>query len=631
MVAKKKPLLEELKKKYPEKFASEETIFSHIHRGGRIFIGTACGEPEYLVKVLVKYVSRHPKTLFDEEILHVWTLGSAPYTSYRFRPNFRHNSFYIGDKTRAAVNRGAADYTPVSLSDIPELFSSGLIPIDVALIQTTLPDEHGCLNLGVSVDIVKSAVENASLVVAQVNSYMPRVYGDGFIKVEDVDYIIPHDQPLIEYKPNEDDEIAEAIGKHASKLIRDGDTIQVGYGSLPDKILTNLRGKKNLGVHTEVMTEGIAKLMECGAVDNSRKTLDRGKTVASFCVGDKSLYDYINNNPEVELRTVDYTNNPLIIARQDNMAAINSAYQIDLTGQATSESFGGVFFSGICGVDFMRGALLAKNGKTILLVKSVSDDGCSSNIVPCLPAGSGVTLNRGDVHYVVTEYGIAYLHGKNIRERAMELIAIADPRFRPMLIREAKRLKLIYRDQAFIRGMRGEYPQGLEVYRRTKAGLKILIRPVKISDEPLLKDFFYSLSDESLYRRFISQRKDVPHRRLQEFTVIDYTKQMVILAVLDEGKKEKIIGVAQYKIDEETHMGEVAFAVRDDYQNMGVGSQLLSYLTHLAKKRGLLGFTAIVLTDNFRMLHLFEKMGFDTKKRKEGEVYELTMFFKKKR
>ncbi|CAD7781955.1 MAG: hypothetical protein KIIPBIDF_01556 [Candidatus Methanoperedenaceae archaeon GB50] len=311
------------------------------------------------------------------------------------------------------------------------------------------------------------------------------------------------------------------------------------------------------------------------------------------------------------------------------MTAINSALEIDLTGQASAESIGKIFYSGIGGqADFMRGAVLARNGKTILTLQSTAENGKFSRIVPFLKEGAGVTLNRGDIHYVVTEYGIAYLHGKNIRERAMELIAIAHPKFRPWLIEEAKKLNLIYKDQAYITGKGGEYPEDLETYRTTKTGLEIFLRPVKLTDEPLLKEFFYSLSDKSLYYRFMSQRKDMPHERLQEFVVIDYTKEMVILAVIKQKGKEKILGVGQYTIDPTTHTAEVALVVRDDYQNRGIGREILSYLTYLAKKQGLLGFTAEVLPENTPMLRLFEKMGFEIEKRVTEEVYELKMRFK---
>jgi acyl-CoA hydrolase/GNAT superfamily N-acetyltransferase len=621
--------MNEFRKIYPEKFGSEDSIFSHIRRGNRIFIGTGCGEPQYLVRALIRYVESHPTAFFDAEVLHVWTLGIAPYTDEKFKQNFRHNSFFIAKNTREAVNKGLADYTPIFLSNVPDLFERGLVPIDVALIQTSVPDNHGYMSLGVSVDIVKAATEKAALVIAQVNASMPRVHGDGFIHIKDVNFIIPHDEPILEYVSEADSEVAQRIGKYVSRLVRDGETIQVGYGGIPNAILLNLRDKKRLGVHSELLTDGIIELMKSHVIDNTKKSINRGKTVASFCMGKRETYEYIDDNPAIEFRTIDYTNNPLIIAQHENMTAINSALEIDLTGQATAESIGKLFYSGIGGqADFMRGAVLARNGKTILAMPSTAEGGTVSRIVPFLKEGAGVSLHRGDVHYVVTEYGIAYLRGKNIRERAMELIAIAHPDFRSGLIEVAKKLNLIYPDQAFVPGKRGEYPEHLETHRTTKSGLEVLLRPVKISDEPLLKDFFYSLSDNSLYRRFISVRKDMPHERLQQFIAIDYTQQLVILAILSQEEKEIVVGIGQYALIEKAHTAEVGFAVRDEYQNKGVGIELLSTLTYLAKRQGLLGFYAEVLVENRAMLHLFEKMGFDIKKRREEGVYEMEMMFK---
>jgi len=315
------------------------------------------------------------------------------------------------------------------------------------------------------------------------------------------------------------------------------------------------------------------------------------------------------------------------------MTAINSAMEIDLTGQATAESLGSTFYSGIGGqADFMRGSLLAPGGKSILALPSTALGGTVSRIVPALHPGSGVTLTRGDVQYVVTEYGIAYLQGKNIRERAMDLISIAHPDFRPWLIEEANRLKLIYKDQAYIPGKGGEYPENLAIHRTTRAGAgqEILLRPVKISDEPLIKDFFYSLSDESMYTRFISARRNVPHEMRQDFVVVDYTRDMVILAIVEdlEREKETVVGVGQYSLNRDMHTAEVALVVSDDHQEKGIGSELLHYLTYLCKRQGLLGFSAEVLSRNRSMLSLFEKMGFDIEKRREEGVYELKMTFR---
>jgi RimJ/RimL family protein N-acetyltransferase len=421
----------------------------------------------------------------------------------------------------------------------------------------------------------------------------------------------------------------DRIGFHVSRLIQDGDTLQVGYGSIPNAIMAHLYDKKNLGIHTELLSDGIISLIKAGAIDNSKKTLNRGKTVATFCMAKKATYDFIHDNPSILFRTVDYTNNPMVIARNDNMVAINSALEIDLTGQATSESIGSMFYSGIGGFhDFMRGALLARNGKTILAMKSTAANETISRIVANLSPQAGVTLSRADVRYVVTEYGIAYLHGKNIRERAMALISIAHPKFRPSLIEEAKKRGLIYQDQAYIPGERGRYPETLEAFRSTKTGLQLFLRPVKITDEPLLKDFFYSLSDRSLHRRFMSWRTDIPHERLQDFVIIDYTREVSIVAVTGPRENEIIVGLGQYGIDEATHTAECAVAVRDDYQKKGIGTELVSYLTYLAKREGLLGFTAEVLVENTAMLQVFEKAGFDITKQIEAGVYHLKMAFR---
>jgi acyl-CoA hydrolase/ribosomal protein S18 acetylase RimI-like enzyme len=613
------------KKLWPEKFASEEEIFHRVHPGARIFIGTACAEPQYLVRAFIDYVQANPHALFDAELIHVWSLGITPYTDERFRDNFRLNSFFIGNNIRDAVNSARADYTPLSLSTVPDLFRKGMIPLDMALVQTSLPDENGRVSLGISVDIIKTAMEISSVVVAQVNSRMPFVRGDGIMRMEDIDFIVPRDEPLLEYEDAVPGDIAHRIGRHVACIVEDGGTMQVGYGSIPNAVIANLGEKKHLGLHSELFSDGVADLMRRGIIDNSKKVLDPGRSIATFCMGSRETYEFLDNNSDVEFRSIDYTNNPLVIAKQKGMTAINSALEIDLTGQATAESLRGAFYSGIGGqTDFMRGALLSPGGKTILALPSTSWDGKFSRIVPSLYPGDGVTLNRSDVRYVVTEYGIAYLHGKNIRERAMALISIAHPRFRPWLIEEAKRLSLIFKDQAFVPG---PYPEALETYRTTRAGLRILLRPVKISDEPMLKNFFYSLSDKSMYLRFASARKDMPHQRLQEFVAVDYSRNMVILAIIGKEENASVVGVGQYIIDGKNHTAEVALVVRDDYQGQGLGRELQAYLTYIAKKSGLLGFTAEVLENNEAALNLLKDMGYEVVS-KEGGTYDMKLAFR---
>ena len=343
--------LNKAKLEFPDKFIPETQIFNHIHRGDRIFISSACSEPQYLVSAMIKYTESYPKAFFDAEVIHIWSLGLAPYAEERFKYNFRHNSFFIGNSTREAVNKGLADYTPVFLSEVPNLFAKKIIPIDVALIQVSPPDEHGYMSLGISVDIVKAAVEHASIVVAQINKFMPRTHGDGFIHISKVNFIVHHDEPILEYKFPEDThtDVTQAIGNYVARLIQDGDTIQVGYGSVPDAILINLAGKKHLGVHTELISDGIVELMRLGVIDNTRKNVDRGKTIAAFCMGKTDTYNYVHDNPSIEFKTIDYTNNPLTIAQYESFVAINSALQIDLTGQSTAESLGKTFYSGMGG------------------------------------------------------------------------------------------------------------------------------------------------------------------------------------------------------------------------------------------------------------------------------------------
>ena len=614
--------------RYPQKFVNENEIFSKVRRGDKIFIGTACGEPRYLIDALIKYVEKNPKSIADAELMQVWSLGVSPWKNRKFGYNFRHNSFFIGDNTRESVNTGFADYTPIFLSRIPELLKNRHIEIDVALFQTSMPDKNGYVSLGISVDITKAAIESADLTIAQLNPRMPRVHGDTFIHLKDIDYCVHKEDELIEFFSEVPGDIAQRIGKYVAQIINDGDTIQLGYGRLPNAILENIKNKQKLGIHTELLTDSMVNLQELGAIDNSLKNIDRGKTVAAFCMGSKDTYDFIDDNPSIEFKEVSYTNNPLVIAQIENMTAINAALQLDLTGQSTSESIGSLFFSGIGGhADFMRGANLSPNGKTILVMESTAHNGTISRIVPFLDSGAGVTLNRGDINYVVTEYGSAYVHGRNIRERAMDIISIAHPKFRPELIEKAKELNLIYKDQAFIPGKRGEYPEHLETYRECANGFFLRFRPVKINDDPLIKDFFYSLSDKSFQRRFMSLRKDMPHSRRQDFVVIDYTKELTMLACIEEKGKEWVVGMGQIIKIADKRIGEVAFAIRDDYHNMEIATEMIKYLTEIAISDDMEGFRAEVLVENKAMLRVFEKMAFDLEKTMEDGVYEIIMRF----
>ncbi|UEC43010.1 MAG: Acetyl-CoA hydrolase/N-acetyltransferase GNAT family fusion protein [Methanothrix sp.] len=616
------------RRRHPDDFLSAEEadgIFEGLRSGARIFIGTACGEPQALVGALLRHIRAHEGDLFDLEILQIWGLGRADFADGGFGRSFRHNLLFVGEGMAAAFSSRRADYTPTFLSAVPDLIRDGTIPIDLALVQTSLADADGNVSLGISVDAVLAAVEEASIVAAQANQEMPRVGGDGIVNIREFDRVVRVDEPLLELvEPRPPPGVMDKIGRNVARIIPDGATIQVGRGGVPDAALFHLRDKKHLGLHSELFTDGAAELMRSGAIDNSKKTIDAGKAVASFSVGRRSTYDFIDENPQVAFRTIDRTSDPSVIARQRGMTALNTALEIDLTGQGTAESLGGRFCGGVGGeAEFIRGAGMAAKGRPILALPSTGDGGSTSRIVPRLGPGASATFHRCDVRYVVTEYGIADLRGKSVRDRAMSLIGISHPDFRPWLVEEAKRLSLVYQDQVYHPAL---YREDLEAWRATGTGLSIFLRPVRISDEPLLKEFFYSLSDRSLYRRFASARKDMPHSRIQEFVTVDLSRDVVILGLIFRDGREHLIGFAQYNRNERDRLAELAVVVRDDYQRQGVGTLLHSYMTDIAKKSGIAGFTAEVLEDNLPALRLIEKMGFETVEA-EGGAKEMRLIF----
>jgi len=404
-----------------------------ISAGDRVMLNANCGEPQTLAEAFTEIAP----DLRDVEVVQLLALGKAGYVRPELAANLRLNALFIGPGVRSAVNDGNADYTPVFLSEIPALFETAL-PLDVALIQVSPPDEHGFCSFGVSVDVIKPAAERSKAVVAEVNEQMPRTLGDCFIHVSKLSYAVEVDRPLLELPQDEFTDVHRRIGTHIAELIEDGATLQLGIGAIPDAVLSQLKDKRDIGIHTEMFADGVVELFEAGVITNEKKTLHPGKIVSSFVMGSRRLYDFVDNNPVVEMHPSHYVNDPFVIAKNDNMVSINSAISIDLTGQINSDSVGTRLYSGIGGqVDFVRGAQRAKNGKAIIAFPSTAKDGEYSRIVPTLAAGAGVVTSRGDVNFVVTEYGVAQLHGKSIRERARALINIAHPKFRQDLERFA--------------------------------------------------------------------------------------------------------------------------------------------------------------------------------------------------
>jgi acyl-CoA hydrolase len=429
---------------YASKVQTAEQALLAVQSGMRVYIQPGCAEPETLVEALLK---RAPYVQ-NVEVVHLLTLGNADYVKPEMAGHFRHNAMFIGGNVREAVNDGRADYTPTYLSEVEELFESGAMPLDVALIQVSPPDSHGFCSFGVGVDTTLTAARCARHVIAQVNDQMPRTYGDSFIHASKIQVFVDSSRPLCELPKTEITEMHKAIAKNVASLIDDGAVLQTGIGGIPDAVLPYLMDRKDLGVHSELVSDSVIPLIEAGVITGNRKNYKPRKIVVGFVLGTKKLFDFVDNNPIFEFRTTAYANNPITIARNDNMVAINSALQIDLTGQVCSDSIGTHFYSGIGGqVDFLRGASNSKGGKPIIALPSTAKGGTVSRIAPMLSPGAGVVTSRGLIRYVVTEYGVAYLHGKSIRERAKALIEIAHPLFREELYEYCEQTKWLQRHE----------------------------------------------------------------------------------------------------------------------------------------------------------------------------------------
>lgn len=431
------------KEEYANKIVSVQEAVSHVQSGDRIVFSHACGEGQYLTDELVNQAER----LENVEIVHMVAMGTAPYCQPGMEKHFRHNALFVGGSTRKAVEEGRADYTPCFFHEIPRLFTDGCLPVDVAFIQVSLPDERGYCSFGISVDYTQPAAQAAKLVIAQVNKNMPYTYGNG-IHLKDIDFIVEKDEPLIELPPPKIGETERKIGEYVASLIHDGDTLQLGIGAIPDAVLSFLGEKKNLGIHSEMFSDGVVDLARKGVITNTKKTINPGKFVSCFLMGTRKLYDFVDHNEDVLIEAVDYTNDPFVVAKIDNIISINSAIQVDLMGQTNSEMIGYRQFSGVGGqVDFVRGASRAKGGKAIIAMPATAAKGKISKIVPLLDEGSAVTTSRNDIDYVVTEFGIASLKGKTLRQRAKALIEIADPKFKASLTEEfEKRFHCSYTD-----------------------------------------------------------------------------------------------------------------------------------------------------------------------------------------
>ncbi len=602
---------------------SADEAVARIRPGQRVFIGTGCGQPQALVAALLS----RAEELEDVEIVHLVTLGEPACRHRELAQRFRLKSFFIADGVDTDTHHRLGEYTPILFSDIPELFRSGHLPLDVALIQVTEPDEHGLCSLGISVDVTRSAVENAGLVIAQVNPQMPWTTGDGLIRVHDLDVLVFHDEPLLETSLPEPGDTPRRIAEYVAALIPDNSTVQFPVDRIPQALLEFLKDKHDLGIHAEVISDGIMGLLEAGAITGACKSNDRGKIVCSMCLGTQKLYRYLDKNPAFCFRRAEYVSDPAIISRQRNMVALGLAAEVDLMGHVCSHA-PGTGFSGMAShADSVHGVAKARGGKMIIALESTDGEGSTSRIVPHLSDGAAVVATCFEVHYVVTEHGVAYLHGKSLQERAMALISIAHPDFRARLLHEAIDRGYVSADLATIEGKIHVGPPPLRSSTVLSDGTLVGFRPMHPTDEPRMRDLFHSLSQQTLHYRFMSDAARLPHRRVQDFVYIDYRDEMAIVATVPEAHGDEIIAVGRYYLNPAANYAEVAFIVRDSWQNRGLGTFLLQYLATIAKGQGIAGFTAEVLVDNRAMLAVLRKSGFRLRSQLDGRVHSIELDF----
>ena len=594
-----------LKQAFPDKVVDAETAVSLIKNGSRVFVGSACGEPQHLIRTMVE-------DLNTQDIM-VYQMLSWTFANYvddpKFLKRFSLKLFFISHDMRKAAFEGYIDYVPTYLSQIPRYFANHRIGLDVALIQVSPPDKFGYCSLGISVDITQAGAQNAKIVIAQVNPRMPRTWGESFLHVDEIDYFVEYEEPLVQAVPSKkNQEIASRIGFYVNQLVDDGATLQIGFGHLPNTILGHLGDKKDLGIHTQLITDAFLPLFENKVITNAKKTLYPGRVVASLCMGSDKLYRYVDDNPMFFFRSSEFVNDPTVIARNDNLVSISSALEVDLTGQVCSDSMGHLFYSGIGDqVDFLRGSHMSKGGFSVIALPSTAQSGTVSRIVPHLSEGAGVATTRGDVNFVVTEYGIAELSGKSIYQRVMELAQIAHPKFREELIDVAKTKHYIFSDQLPPSSDDLIFIESYKNRLTLRNGRTIEFRPLLPSDEFAYRNFFYSLQEKTIYFRFFYKMKLFSHEVVQQqWASVDYRKNMSMIGLARIAGHQEVIAIGSYAEENESR-AEVAFVVREDFQSMGIASHLLATMEKIAKANNYKSFLATVLRENTAMLHVFKK------------------------
>ncbi len=577
-----------------------------VRPGNRVFLGGGASVPFALVSSMLGQAER----LRDIEIVHIHGLGECPWIDPAYGDVVRTNSFFLTPALREAVERGQADYTPCAMSDVPLLFRNGEMPLDVALIQVSPPDADGRFSLGVSVDVVMAAVSHAKRVVAQINPRMPWTGGDSLIPPGNIDYFIEHEAPLPEASPPALDDRHVKIGRYAAQLIEDGATLQVGLGNSPEAVLRALTKHRHLGIHTGLLNDALMELVKCGAADHSRKSYRPGKIIASHVMGSAALYEFVHRNPDLELHPSDWVNDPGRIARNDRMVAINGAREIDLTGQVVRDSSGHSFYGGIGALqDFIRGAGKSENGRPIIALTSTMDDEHRSRVVAGLESGSGVCTGRGDVHHVVTEYGIASLHGRSIRERVARLVEIAHPDFREELLEGARQrgwLPRFFTMPATGLEVSGDGVESSWVEFSTG---RFFFRPLHPSDMRTLQEFFYSHDEETVRLRYGYHRERMTGESAYKLAAVDQRRDLALGLFVERRGRQELRAVGRYYLEADGRSAEVAFVVHEATRKIGMAGFLLGEMARVAKRRGVAEFWASVLPNNRSMAVVFASAG----------------------
>ena len=607
-----------------DKICTAATAVSHIRAGDHVFVGTACATPRSLVAAL----EAQKAAPTDVELVHFLTdraiqhdADGAPQTRYR------HRSFFVGQDMRQSVRSGGADYVPISIARVPHLISTGCITVDVALIQVSMPDEFGYVSLGISVDIISAAVAKARLVIAEVNPAMPRTMGDSSLHISEIHHLVPVDTPVIEYlhhAPQE--EVVEQIARYISSIIDDGSTLQIGMGHFSNEALKYLADRQDLGIHSDVITDAIIPLLEKGILTGKRKSHQPGKIVTSFAMGSRRLYDLIDRNPLFSFQAIDTVCDAYTIARQHKMVSVTQAFAVDLTGQVCVDQFDGNFYSGMAAQgEFLQGASRSLGGKAIICLASTDATARISRIRPVLQSGEGVAVTRADVHYVITEYGIAYLFGRSIRERAIAMIQIAHPDHRLALHEQAKAIGYLPTEQQ----LRNLHAYAVKEERRValKDKREVLIRPAVAGDAGEVRNLFHQLPAHDIFTRFFYKVKGLSAKDVQRLCNVNFETEVAMVAVTGTRENPQIIAHSLYVVDTSTNLAETAFMVHPQWQGQGLGGHLQLRMQAHAVEKGVRGFVAEILPENRKMMQLARGASKNSKVTHMGDTVRVTTLF----